>query len=302
MQYDQYTGKTDQKGDPAFYGYLFFEDNNALQHGLLRNLAHHPLQISRRHEPPGCGNKCQRLNGDVGYQLVVLYFDKSVYMKMLVNQEFIFYLCCGQTQVKNQVCPWQLFRRTGEHMEVFTKSGRENTEALVELVKLKVESTGISQIAVASSTGFTALKLVEALPHCTIAVVTLCTGAKEPDVQLMAPEVRIQLTNAGCHVITAAHAMGGLGRAVNNKFSTIQVDEIIAQSLKLFGQGTKVAVEVALMAADAGAVRTDKLAISIGGSSKGADTALVIRPANTYKFFDVKIDEIICKPRVSGLA
>jgi hypothetical protein len=32
------------------------------------------------------------------------------YMKMLVNQEFIFYLCCGQTRVKYQVCPWQLFQ------------------------------------------------------------------------------------------------------------------------------------------------------------------------------------------------
>jgi len=186
-------------------------------------------------------------------------------------------------------------------MKVFTKPGSENTNALVGVVKAKIQSTGISHVIVASSTGFTALKLVEALPDCSIAVVTLCTGAKEPNVQVMAPEVREQLTSAGCHVITAAHAMGGIGRAVNKKFSSIQVDEIIAQTLKLFGQGTKVAVEVAIMAADAGAVRTDQLAISIGGSSRGADTALVIKPDNTYNFFNVKIDEIICKPGVSGL-
>ena len=96
--------------------------------------------------------------------------------------------------------------------------------------------------------------------------------------------------------------MGGIGRAVNKKFSSIQVDEIIAQTLKLFGQGTKVAVEIAIMAADAGAVRTDQLAVSIGGTSRGADTAIVIKPANTYKFFNVKVDEIICKPKVSDLA
>jgi uncharacterized protein len=187
-------------------------------------------------------------------------------------------------------------------MEVFTKPGRKNTDTLVEMVKSKIQSTGISQVVVASSTGFTALKLVEALSDCRIAVVTLCTGAKEPDIQEMTPVVRDQLTSAGCHVITATHAMGGIGRAVNKKFSSIQVDEIIAQTLKLFGQGTKVAVEIAIMAADAGAVRTDQLAVSIGGTSRGADTAIVIKPANTYKFFNVKVDEIICKPKVSDLA
>lgn len=186
-------------------------------------------------------------------------------------------------------------------MKLFTKPGRENTDTLIELVSAKIQATGISYVVAASSTGYTALKLVEALPDCTIAVVTLCTGAKEPNVQVMAPEIREQLTASGCHVITAAHSMGGIGRAVHRKFSTIQVDEIIAQTFKLFGQGTKVAVEVALMAADAGAVRTDQLAISIGGTSKGADTALVIKPANTYQFFDIRIDEIICKPNVSGL-
>jgi uncharacterized protein len=27
------------------------------------------------------------------------------------------------------------------------------------------------------------------------------------------------------------------------------------------------------------------------------DTALVIRPANSYHFFDLKVREVICKPR-----
>jgi len=36
--------------------------------------------------------------------------------------------------------------------------------------------------------------------------------------------------------------------------------------------------------------------ISIGGSGHGADTALVLQPANVQDFFDVKVREIICKP------
>jgi hypothetical protein len=51
------------------------------------------------------------------------------------------------------------------------------------------------------------------------------------------------------------------------------------------------------MACDAGLVRTDEDVISMGGTGKGVDTALVIRPANSYHFFDLKVREVICKPR-----
>jgi hypothetical protein len=50
------------------------------------------------------------------------------------------------------------------------------------------------------------------------------------------------------------------------------------------------------MAADAGCVQVDKNIISTGGSSSGIDTALVLQPANTSSFLDVKIREVICKP------
>jgi len=71
----------------------------------------------------------------------------------------------------------------------------------------------------------------------------------------------------------------------------------MAFTLRTFGQGTKVAVEVALMAADAGLVRTDEDVIALGGTSEGVDTALVLRPANSARFFDLKVREVICKPR-----
>jgi hypothetical protein len=59
-----------------------------------------------------------------------------------------------------------------------------------------------------------------------------------------------------------------------------------------------VAVELALMAADAGLVRTDRDVISAGGTMSGVDTALVLRPANSFRFFDLKVREMICKPAV----
>ena len=51
------------------------------------------------------------------------------------------------------------------------------------------------------------------------------------------------------------------------------------------------------MAADAGSIRVDEDVITIGGSGRGADTALVLTPAYTHTFFDLKIKEILCNPR-----
>lgn len=45
-----------------------------------------------------------------------------------------------------------------------------------------------------------------------------------------------------------------------------------------------------------GCVRVDENIISTGGSSSGLDTALVLQPANTHSFLDVKIREVLCKP------
>jgi uncharacterized protein len=66
---------------------------------------------------------------------------------------------------------------------------------------------------------------------------------------------------------------------------------LIADTLKLLGQGTKVAVEVAVMAADAGVLSGQDI-VSIGGSGRGADTALVLKPAHQNNFFEMRIREV----------
>ena len=51
------------------------------------------------------------------------------------------------------------------------------------------------------------------------------------------------------------------------------------------------------MAADAGLVAADRDLVAVAGTGKGADTALLIRPANTKTFFNLKIKEVIAKPQ-----
>jgi hypothetical protein len=52
-----------------------------------------------------------------------------------------------------------------------------------------------------------------------------------------------------------------------------------------------------LMAADAGLIPFDKNVVAVAGSGRGADTALLIKPANSSRFFDLEIKEVIAKPR-----
>jgi len=62
------------------------------------------------------------------------------------------------------------------------------------------------------------------------------------------------------------------------------------------GQGTKVCVEITLMAMDAGLIPPNQDVVAVGGTGSGADTALRIKPANAAKFFDLRIKEVIAKP------
>jgi hypothetical protein len=101
----------------------------------------------------------------------------------------------------------------------------------------------------------------------------------------------------GAKVLTTTHAFGGVGRSVRKKFGTWGLEELMAQTLKRFGEGVKVAIEVSLMAADAGLVSPQREIIACGGTGHGLDTALVLRPTHAQTFFDLEVLEIICKPR-----
>jgi len=64
----------------------------------------------------------------------------------------------------------------------------------------------------------------------------------------------------------------------------------------------KAAVEIVAMAADAGLIPADKEVLSIAGTGKGADTAIIVQPANSTRIFDMTVKEIIAKPRTRYLS
>ncbi|NLY06268.1 MAG: hypothetical protein GXZ17_09140, partial [Candidatus Atribacteria bacterium] len=53
------------------------------------------------------------------------------------------------------------------------------------------------------------------------------------------------------------------------------------------------------MAAEAGFIDVEKETISIGGTDRGVDTAIVVKPAYARNFLDFEIREILAKPRIT---
>ncbi len=182
----------------------------------------------------------------------------------------------------------------------FDKPGLENTDAVFEIARKRANELGIKTIIIASTTGETAVKAVKALKGFKIVIVTHVMGSREPNVQLLTEENRKIITAAGATMVTTAHAFGSIDRAMRKSFNMVGLGETIAHVLRIFGQGVKVVCEISLMAADAGAVRTDEEVISIGGTGRGADTAVVLNPVNTTDFFNLKVKEILCKPRLEA--
>jgi hypothetical protein len=183
-----------------------------------------------------------------------------------------------------------------EEAMYFDKPGKDNTEQTLKLAAQRADALGIREVAVASTTGFTAYKAIEIFDGLRIAVITYHSGFKEPFKNEMPDDVKADLQNKGITVVVASHALSGVERSIAKKHSGVYPVLIVADTLRLFGQGIKVAVEVAVMAADAGALTGGDI-IAIGGSGRGADAALVLKPAHQNNFFDMRIREIICKPR-----
>jgi len=178
----------------------------------------------------------------------------------------------------------------------FDKPGKENTRQTLELAYERGQALGLKEVVVASTKGDTAFQAVEIFKAFKVVVVTYHCGFRKPFQAVMPAQTQKDLEAQGATVVSATHALSGVERAVAKKHGGIYPALLIADTLRLFGQGTKVAVEISIMAADAGALSGNDI-IAIGGTARGADAALVLKPANQTDLFDMCIREIICKPR-----
>ena len=178
----------------------------------------------------------------------------------------------------------------------FANPGRENTEETLRIARQQAEALGIKTILVASTAGDTAARATEVFSGFKIITVSHVAGFLRPDSQELTEENRKVIESKGGVVLTTTHLFSGLSAAMRKKYDTYVIGDIVANTLRILGEGMKVVCEITAMAADSGLVRTDEDIIAIGGTGRGADTAVVLRPVNSNGFFDLKVKEILCKP------
>jgi uncharacterized protein len=178
----------------------------------------------------------------------------------------------------------------------FDKPGVDNTEEVLRIAKKRATELDIKTIVVATTVGNTGVRATEVFKGMKVVAVTHSTGNKAPDVQELTEENRQKIIANGGLILTATHLFRGVSGAMSKKFNMHETGAVIADTLRMLGQGMKVVVEISVMAADAGLVRTDEDIIVIAGSGRGADFAVVLKPVNSNDFFDLKIKEILCKP------
>jgi len=176
----------------------------------------------------------------------------------------------------------------------FQTAGKQNTEKTIEAAIQAANSAGIDYIIVASATGYTAEYLKDCGKH--VIVVTHANGFAAPGKNEMSTETQQRLMGYGFKLYTGTHVLSGAERGISNKFCGAYPVEIMAHTLRMFGQGVKVAVEISVMALDAGLIPYGEDVIAIGGTGEGADTAVILKPAHAAAIFETRIKEIICKP------
>lgn len=160
-------------------------------------------------------------------------------------------------------------------MVYFETPGRENVDETLRLVKERAEKLGIKDVVVASTRGFTAEKALAAFKGTGVKLTIVGIGRESFPQDLME-----KLEKEG-HTVCFS------------KETTYEYPELAKSAYRRFCEGVKVAVEIAMIAAQRGLVSMEKDVISVGKW----DTAMVIKPSTSENFSELRIRELICKPR-----
>jgi len=183
----------------------------------------------------------------------------------------------------------------------FEKSGPDNTDRALEIAKKYADEFQIEDIVLASTTGTTAEKASKQfdVDKYNIVVIThsyYFVGSKVR--QEFDEEKMEELKKKGLKFHSGTHAMSGIERGLRIKRQPWIFVDLLAKVIReQFSQGTKVCIEIASMAADAGLIPDlDRDIICIAGTGRGADTVCLVKPAPTSEFMDLRVKLILCKP------
>ena len=185
--------------------------------------------------------------------------------------------------------------------------GEINTDHVIRVAIQRALEVGASALIVASETGRSALKAAKTLGNLSselkLVVVT------HPPSETWGPRGKIPiglrhprnvkalecLESLGATIVQGTRPLAPPSRSLSWEHPLPEV--IIDKVLGIMGQEIKIAIEASLMATDEGAVNRGDIVISLGGTFKGLDAAIVAKTTYTYYFLkEYELLEIIAKP------
>lgn len=173
----------------------------------------------------------------------------------------------------------------------FENPGKANTPQILSLVKAAAPAGDIHKIVLASTRGATARAALEIFAGTRMKLVVVPWQYHFKDTAQAFPRDLVAKIEGKGHRVHFGTMLFHTEGLYGTKTPTI-----MANLLRIFGQGMKVCVEIIMMACDGGCLAMDEPIIAIAGTAAGADTAIVATAAPSTKLTRLRIHEIICKP------
>lgn len=183
-------------------------------------------------------------------------------------------------------------------VDYFEKAGPHNTARCIEITKQAVRE-GIKHVVVATTEGDTGAATAEALKNtgANLVAVTHSAGFKSPGDEELSDENRERILKVGGKIYTGTILTHSLETSLAIQFQGVYPTTLIALTLRRLGQGIKVVCEIVMEACDGGLIPEGEEVLAIAGTGRGADTVAILRSAASKRFHELKVLEILAKPR-----
>jgi len=183
-------------------------------------------------------------------------------------------------------------------VEYFEKPGPHNTARCIEIVTEAVRN-GAENVVVATTVGDTGAAMAEALAGAgaNLVAVTHSVGFKTPNEHELSDDNRQRILKAGGKIYTGTILTHSIETSLATQFQGVYPTTLIALTLRRFGQGIKVVCEIVMEACDAGLIPENEEVLAVAGTGRGADTVALLQSAASKRFHELKVLEILAKPR-----
>src|SRR4030067_2596308 len=104
----------------------------------------------------------------------------------------------------------------------FEKPGKQNTDALLKIVKEYIDMEKMRNIVVASSTGETGAKAAKILKGINTVIVTHHHGFQQPGEAELKEEFKSDILSNGAKIFTGTHAYRSAERAIKQTFGAVE--------------------------------------------------------------------------------